>query len=577
MTAASTPQNGRSYAGSSRVWPAASGWLPATVVSFLVALLVVAPFFWWGSASGHDFEFHIQSWLDVAGQWRQGILFPRWTEWANHGFGEPRFIFYPPLSWLLGPALSAVVPWNYVPVAFIVLVQTFAGVSTFAFARRMLPQRAAIFGAACYAANPNTLLIIYMRSDYAELLASAFFPLLFLAALQLCGILENRGAANRRLVVLFAAVFAAVWLSNAPAGVMATYGVVLLFVWAAIVERSWKPLARGAASTALGFGLGAFYLVPAAYEQRWVNIGQVLSSGLLPSQNFLYTVINDPEHNLFNWIASTAAILTIVLTGIAAIFVHRSQEDREPDSADTKLWRALLVLAAAATIMTLRLSAILWQILPKLKFVQFPWRWMSILAVPFAYFLAAAVAKQRLRWVWVVAVLLALACTATFFVRQTWWDADDIATIQTGIAQGTGFDGTDEYDPAGDDHYNLSTKAPRVWLIPAAGSTSTPEANVSYNRWTAEEKDVRITVATPTRLALRVLNYPAWHVEVNGSPVTPESGPDSGNMIVELPAGPSRVNARFARTQDRNLGDVLSILSLAGAVIVGLGPRRYRA
>jgi hypothetical protein len=574
MTAASAPPNGRSYAASSRVWPAASGWLPAAVVSFLGALLVVAPFFWWGSASGHDFEFHIQSWLDVAGQWRQGILFPRWTEWANHGFGEPRFIFYPPLSWLLGPALSAVVPWNYVPVAFIVLVQTFAGVSTFAFARRMLPQRAAIFGAVCYAANPNALLIIYMRSDYAELLASAFFPLMFLAALQLCGILESRGAANRRLAVLFAAAFTAVWLSNAPAGVMATYSAVLLFVWAAIVERSWTPLARGAASTALGFGLAGFYLVPAAYEQRWVNIGQVLSSGLLPSQNFLYTVINDPEHNLFNWIASTAAILTIVLTGIAAIFVHRSQEDREPDSADTKLWRALLVLAAAATIMMLRLSAILWQILPKLKFVQFPWRWMSILAVPFAYFLAAVVAKQRRRRVWATTVLATLGGAAIFFVRQTWWDADDIATIQTGIAQGTGFDGTDEYDPAGDDHYNLSTKAPRAWLMPAARSAGTSEANVSYNRWTAEEKDVRVTVAAPTRLALRVLNYPAWHVEVNSSPVTPESGLDSGNMIVELPAGQSRVTARFGRTQDRSLGDMLSILSMVGAVILGLGPRR---
>jgi hypothetical protein len=547
-------------------------WLPAFAVSLTTALIVVSPFFWLGTASGHDIQFHAGSWLDVAGQWKEGIVFPRWTEWANHGFGEPRFLFYPPMSWVLGAALGFVVPWNFVPMVFIVLVQTMAGVFTFSVVRRILPERAALFGAAFYAANPDALLIIYVRSDFAELLAMAFFPLLFLTALQVGGIAENSCHRSRRTIAVFSVVFAAVWLSNAPAGVMASYTVAPLFAWAAVTERSWHPLLRGATGLALGFGLTGFYLLPAAYEQRWVNIGQVLSSGLLPAQNFLYTRINDPEHNAFNWIASSVAVLMMVMTGIASSAAYRQAAERDRK----KLWRTLLLISVAASLMMVRVTSIFWEVLPKLRFVQFPWRWMSILAMPWVFFVAAACGRKKLGWVWAGVAVALLTGTGTYLVKHTWWDTEDIPTLRAAIAQGQGFDGTDEYDPLGDDHYNLPEKAARVKVLPAEHAEgATPNALIRVERWNAEEKRLRVTSRGPLRLALRLLNYPAWRVEVNGAEAATESGENFSQMILPLGAGESHVVVRFTRTGDRTIGNLVTGMSiLAVFFLVGWPHKR---
>jgi hypothetical protein len=538
-------------------------WLLALGVSLGTALLVVAPFFRLGNASGHDITFHASSWLDVAGQWREGVFFPRWAEWANHGFGEPRFIFYPPLSWMLGAALSFVAPWNAVPGAFIVIAQTLAGLSSFALARRFLARSAALFVAACYAANPYALLIVYMRSDFAELLACALMPLVLLTALQLCGLVQNRHGSLSRAMAFFAVAFAAVWLANAPAGVMASYCVALIFAWAGLREKSLQPLWSGAGGLTLGFGLTSFYLLPAAYEQRWVNIAQALSSGLQPSDNFLYTMTNDPEHNVFNWIASSVAILLIVITGIAGIAAHRGIAQEQQRSERRNLWRVLMLLSAAATILMIRPSSILWTYLPKLRFLQFPWRWMAILAVAYGYFLAAAMGRQRRGWILGAAVIVVIGGTGAFLVRNAWWDSEDFPFLQQEIANDQGFEGTDEYDPMGDDHTNLPEKAPRVQILPADDSGgSASNAELRIERWTAEEKVVRVTSGEPLRVGLRLLDYPAWRVEVNGKAVTPQHAETNGEMILALTPGTERITARLVRTPDRTLGSAVSLLSV---------------
>jgi hypothetical protein len=548
-------------------------WILATGLSFIVAIAIVAPFFWLGTSSGHDFEFHAASWLDAAHQWREGTLYPRWTAWMNHGFGEPRFIFYPPLSWMLGAALTFIVPSTWVPIVFIVLTQTLGGISAFCLLRRLVSERAAILAAVFYAANPDVLLMTYIRSDFAEQLACAVFPLLLLAALYLVDLLPSKSLLSTR-VVFFAIPFAAIWLCNAPAGVIATYSMVVLFTWATVSEGGGTSLVRGAGGLALGFGLTSFYLIPAAYEQRWVNISQALSSGLLPSQNFLFTEINDPEHTWFNWIASICAIILVLLFVVAALASRQFSKQSQVTETDKQreVWQILLVVGAVACALILPFTGFLWEILPKLRFVQFPWRWMSIVALISICFLASAMQRRR-GWIWAVALLVLSLPLGYFLINNGWWDPDEMPTQQAAITSGTGYDGTDEYDPIGDDHMDLPASAPEVAILAAdPDSPKPPAGHADIDQWTTEQKQMRVRVVGKARIALRLLNYPAWRVTLNGKTITPGRLEGINQMIIPVPAGDSQIRVRFLRTPDRSLGLIIfsvSLLVVAILLLVG--------
>ncbi|HUL17406.1 MAG TPA: 6-pyruvoyl-tetrahydropterin synthase-related protein [Terriglobales bacterium] len=555
-----------------------SPWLAAALVSMAVSAAIVSPFFFFGNASGHDIEFHASSWMDVAYQWKEGILFPRWTEWANYGYGEPRFIFYPPLSRLIGAALGLLFPWTAVASISIFLVQSFSGVSAYALVRRFAPHRPALLGASFYTANLNALLIIYLRSDYAELLATAFYPLLLLACLNLCGWQTGTNQSTRRNIVFFALALAGVWLANAPAGVIATYAVTFVFAWAAYNQRSWLPLARGAGGLALGLGLCAFYLIPAAFEERWVNIGQALSSGLAPADNFLFTNINDPDHNAFNFLASSVALLLMFMIFCAILAGWHRLRSASGDltrRAAPAAWQALLALAALSALLMCPFTLPLWKALPELRFVQFPWRWMSILALAFSVFCAVALVRRRRLWIWACIIFLLLGGAGTYLGTTGWWDEGDFPSVQDAITQGQGFEGTDEYDPRGDDHLDLPQNQPQAKLLPAnPAANSQPDAKFHVERWTAEDRRITVDARQPVRLAIRLLDYPAWRVTLNGKRVEAIHEGTTRAMYLALEPGTSHVEIRFARTPDRIVGGYASLAALLAAGLLWYFPEQ---
>jgi hypothetical protein len=520
-----------------------------------------------GNASGHDIQFHLSSWMEVANQLRHGILLPRWAEWGNWGFGEPRFIFYPPASWMLGAVLGLVLPWNMVPGAFIWIALVVAGMCMWTLAREWLPGPAAVAASVLFAADPYHLVMVYYRSDFAELLGAALLPLLVWAALHVA-----RG--ERAYVPALAVAFASEWLCNAPVGVIATYALAPILIVACTLQRNAKPLLAGAIGMVLGFALAAFYILPAAYEQRWVEISTAISDSLAPYRNFLFATNNDVGFVEFNTRVSRAALAMIVVSIVAAIWTVRRRSIREP-------WWTLTALGAFSILLMTPPSLFLWRLLPKLWFIQFPWRWLDVLAVSLAFFVAAIAGGFRSPvpfWLVTLLALAGIATAADLIVNDTWWDRNDASYIQRGIDQRHGYDPAEEYAPLDTSPWNLPgepatddkdapppPETPRVEMISKNGEVvafNDAAVRVSYQDWSAGHRAFTVESAAPTLLSLRLLNYPAWQVRVDGQIVQPGHQPVTGQMILPIATGRHRVEISFRRTWDRSIGGALSICTL---------------
>jgi non-canonical purine NTP pyrophosphatase (RdgB/HAM1 family) len=545
-------------------------------------LLAIAPFFWRGSPSGHDFEFHMFSWMEVLGQWKDGIAYPRWAALAHWGYGEARFLFYPPASWTLGAALGVALPWKIVPGAYCWIVLMLAGGAMYRLAREWFPAPDALFAAVFYALNPYHLLIVYWRSAYAELLAAALLPLLLRCLLRL----KEPGF---RPTLWLSVTLAAAWLTNLPAAVMIHYsaaGLALLFALREVARgadrgtdherwwspQTWRPLIQTGVAILLGAGLTSFYLLPAIHEQGWINLSEVLSPGVRPQDNFIFTTIADPDHNRFNLLVSTVALAEIAVLVFAIWFSRQTKRvgTAAPGcpvarSATVAVGQSPWLLVSAwgtvSALLMLSLSNVLWQHLPKLRFVQLPFRWLLCMNAALAMLLPMA-AKRWTSRALASAVLLAAVILAGYRIQPPWWDmASDIREMSDAIADGTGYEGADEYVPAGADPYELNKSLPRV-----SDNTGAPIPSEML-AWRQTEKHFKVHTAARQNLVVRLFSYPAWEVVVNGKLTETQRTDVTGLIVIPIAAGDNDVQIHFRRTIDRVVGNVISLISLALFVV----------
>src|SRR5438270_11637897 len=95
-------------------------------------------------------------------------------------------------------------------------------------------------------------------------------------------------------------------------------------------------------------------------------------------------------------------------------------------------------------------TSAVWQYLPKLRFVHFPWRLLICLGVGFSLVVVAGTRRAFSRAV-VCLMLLGVTLFGQHFVSLHWRHADSFQEMYGAVQNGEGYRGAAEYGHAGSD------------------------------------------------------------------------------------------------------------------------------
>jgi hypothetical protein len=542
----------------------------SVLVLAAAAAIILLPYALIAVPRGDDVSFHLSSWWQITDAWKHGAAYPQWAEMANFGFGEPRFAFYPPLSFIIGAALSHLFGLKYGLLIFVAGCLMLAGFGMLRLARRFVAPPYALAAAVLYLANPYHLLQISRRFALAELLVNALAPWLILTLVNISRTPGSKSpkdavrtwSAGVPLAVLVALVF----LTNIPSAVMACFLVVGWGMVRAASTRRWHEFGIGIGSLLLGAGIAAFHYVPMYLQLPWIQLRKIrpldLRMELLPSLDGQFL---------------SAMTALLVVLAVCLVFIGWKRRD----ALRTDLERSLFALALICTLLATVVSLPLWRYVPGLSIVQLPWRWLAwavAFTVPLMAITLARVSSRTASLVAALALAAAVIWCGAATVYRSGSDGamnPSFAVIRENLERGAGYRGQPEYKPASANVIADPASAQVPTVDPVTCRTSAPPTSIRALSASgdAERRTYDVEAGEAATLTLRTFLYPRWTARRDGVPVMLAAAP-CGAISIALPPGRSHLEMRFAEAPGRRMGVRITLLALLALLGFYVASRR---
>ena len=556
-----------------------------------LALLLVVPAMLPLFAPGYFFKAHdarhsVYFLVEFDRAFRGGAPWPIWAPDLAVGFGYPLWLIYAPLAYFVGEG------FHLLGLGFVAATKAtwalgfiLGALGTYRLARRWWGPAAGLVASVAFTYAPYHLVQIYVRAALAEFMALAWLPWV---ALALVALWDAPGPRRAALAALTIAALLMLHTVSMLTFVPLIAGMVLVLWLRDLRARDagrprWpKAVAWMAAAAALGGLLAAIFLIPMLLERGYIVESQWVSATynyrnhfiypaqfISPAWGFGYSVPGRGDGMSFQL---GLAIIPIALIGAAAAVWRRAVSlPRRTEAA------FLALVSAAALVMMTPASTALWDALPLVEMIQFPWRLLAIevftlalLAGVAAHWLTARGDSTQPRRLTAIILALMLLLVSLPYVRaqrvpvEPWRETPlAVFDFEMNFKDMRGMTRWSERQPLDEDspliaQYLAGEEIRRAAIVVGEGSIVAQEAGALRARATVQADG-------PVRLRFYTYYFPGWRATVDGRPVALAPDPPNGLIGLDLPAGEHQVEVRFGATPTRALAAGVSI---AGLVIV---------
>ena len=387
--------------------------LPLVLVIFF-AVLASRQLFRPGYFNIHD-DLQMMRQLEVEKCILDGQIPCRWIPDMGYGFGFPLFNFYPPLPYLVGQVVRFF-GFTFVSTVKILFVIAFifSGITMYFLAKKFFGRMGGILSAFFYIWAPYHSVDIYVRGAMNEAWALIWFPAILLFSYKL--IIDKRNS-SKIFLGLSLSWFTLLMSHNLMVLIFSPVFAGWCLIWI-IKYRKITCIKNLVLSGLLALGLAAFFTLPAIAEQKYVQVNTLVQgyyefiahlaslNQLLISRFWGYgpSIWGDNDGMPFQ-IGHLHWILSIFL-GI--LLVSKILKTRRIDSFLLSLFYFLLI-GWFSLFMAHSRSTPIWQAIPPLKFVQFPWRFLTITTLSFSFIAGSVVVFLKKYRLLLTSVLVASA------------------------------------------------------------------------------------------------------------------------------------------------------------------------